>query len=82
MPLIPLPPIAPLACDMWRTSLFVILVHHRAAALGDPLGGCTLTPELYAHLTYMVKGLAPTLLLLEGGYNLDVTARWVNSVRR
>nr|XP_057940941.1 histone deacetylase 6 [Doryrhamphus excisus]XP_057940942.1 histone deacetylase 6 [Doryrhamphus excisus] len=42
------------------------------AARGDPLGGYSVTPEGYAHLTHMLMSLAGgrVLLILEGGYNL------------
>nr|XP_019569862.1 PREDICTED: histone deacetylase 6 isoform X3 [Rhinolophus sinicus] len=42
------------------------------AARGDPLGGCQLSPEGYAHLTHLLMGLASgrIILILEGGYNL------------
>lgn len=42
------------------------------AARGDPLGGCQLSPEGYAHLTHQLMGLANgrIILILEGGYNL------------
>nr|XP_048317317.1 histone deacetylase 6 isoform X1 [Myodes glareolus] len=42
------------------------------AAQGDPLGGCQVTPEGYAHLTHLLMGLASgrIILILEGGYNL------------
>ncbi|XP_006171993.1 histone deacetylase 6 isoform X2 [Tupaia chinensis] len=42
------------------------------AARGDPLGGCQVSPEGYAHLTHLLMGLANgrVLLILEGGYNL------------
>ncbi|KAL6033332.1 hypothetical protein STEG23_009974 [Scotinomys teguina] len=42
------------------------------AAQGDPLGGCQVTPEGYAHLTHLLMGLANgrVILVLEGGYNL------------
>ncbi|XP_036126798.1 histone deacetylase 6 isoform X1 [Molossus molossus] len=42
------------------------------AAWGDPLGGCQLSPEGYAHLTHLLMGLASgrIILILEGGYNL------------
>ncbi|KAM4818742.1 protein deacetylase HDAC6 isoform 2-T3 [Thomomys bottae] len=42
------------------------------AAQGDPLGGCQVSPECYAHLTHLLMGLANghTILILEGGYNL------------
>ncbi|KAG2455348.1 HDAC6 deacetylase, partial [Polypterus senegalus] len=43
------------------------------AARGDPLGGCLVTPECYAHMTHMLLGLAggQVLVVLEGGYNLS-----------
>lgn len=28
------------------------------AARGDPLGGCLVTPECYAHMTHLLLGLA------------------------
>ncbi|KAF7296147.1 Histone deacetylase clr3 [Mycena kentingensis (nom. inval.)] len=42
------------------------------AARGDQLGECDVTPEGYAHMTYMLAGLANGRLVvaLEGGYNL------------
>ncbi|XP_037368324.1 histone deacetylase 6 isoform X2 [Talpa occidentalis] len=42
------------------------------AARGDPLGGCQVSPEGYAHLTHLLMGLAGgrIILVLEGGYNL------------
>ncbi|XP_030049781.1 protein deacetylase HDAC6 isoform X3 [Microcaecilia unicolor] len=42
------------------------------AARGDPLGGCLVTPEGYAHMTHLLLGLAGgrVVLVLEGGYNL------------
>ncbi|XP_023573557.1 histone deacetylase 6 isoform X2 [Octodon degus] len=42
------------------------------AAQGDPLGGCQMSPEGYAHLTHLLMGLANgrIILILEGGYNL------------
>ncbi|XP_015102762.1 histone deacetylase 6 isoform X5 [Vicugna pacos] len=42
------------------------------AARGDPLGGCQVSPEGYAHLTHLLMGLANghIILILEGGYNL------------
>ncbi|XP_015262012.1 PREDICTED: histone deacetylase 6-like [Gekko japonicus] len=43
------------------------------AARGDPLGGCLVTPECYAHMTHLLSGLAggKLALVLEGGYNLE-----------
>ncbi|XP_048450003.1 histone deacetylase 6-like, partial [Rhincodon typus] len=42
------------------------------AARGDPLGGCEVTPECYAHMTHMIMCLAGgrVVFALEGGYNL------------
>uniref|UniRef100_A0A8C8SUH0 Protein deacetylase HDAC6 n=1 Tax=Pelusios castaneus TaxID=367368 RepID=A0A8C8SUH0_9SAUR len=42
------------------------------AARGDPLGGCLVSPECYAHMTHLLLGLATgrVVLVLEGGYNL------------
>ncbi|XP_075395011.1 protein deacetylase HDAC6 [Tenrec ecaudatus] len=42
------------------------------AARGDPLGGCQVSPDGYAHLTHLLMGLANgrIILILEGGYNL------------
>ncbi|XP_013363619.1 PREDICTED: histone deacetylase 6 isoform X2 [Chinchilla lanigera] len=42
------------------------------AARGDPLGGCQMSPDGYAHLTHLLMGLANgrIILILEGGYNL------------
>lgn len=42
------------------------------AADGDPIGQCRVTPEGFAHMTAMLKPVAPLVLLLEGGYNLQV----------
>uniref|UniRef100_A0A8C5RWE8 Protein deacetylase HDAC6 n=1 Tax=Laticauda laticaudata TaxID=8630 RepID=A0A8C5RWE8_LATLA len=43
------------------------------AARGDPLGGCLVTPECYAHMTHLLLGLAggKVAIVLEGGYNLE-----------
>ncbi len=43
----------------------------------DPLGGMRLTDESYARLTSLVKGIAPIVSVLEGGYHLDALARSV-----
>ncbi|XP_068104737.1 histone deacetylase 6 isoform X3 [Hyperolius riggenbachi] len=42
------------------------------AARGDPLGGCRISPEGYAHMTHLLMGLASgkVVVILEGGYNL------------
>ncbi|KAJ7647266.1 histone deacetylase complex protein [Roridomyces roridus] len=43
------------------------------AAAGDELGECFVSPAGYAHMTYMLGGLAGgrMVVALEGGYNLD-----------
>ena len=43
------------------------------AARGDPLGGCKVSPEMYAHMTHHLSALAngKIILMLEGGYNLN-----------
>ncbi|XP_076117817.1 protein deacetylase HDAC6-like isoform X2 [Mytilus galloprovincialis] len=45
-------------------------------AKGDNLGNYRLSPELFGHMTSMLKGLAhgKIILALEGGYNLDMTS--------
>jgi len=42
------------------------------AARGDPLGECDVTPACYGRLVEPLAALAPCVLCLEGGYNLDV----------
>lgn len=42
-----------------------------------PAGGCAISPACFANMTYMLQGVAPVMMLLEGGYNLDATAKWV-----
>lgn len=43
------------------------------AALGDPLGGCKISPAGYGHMTQMLCSLAGgrVVVALEGGYNLS-----------
>ncbi|XP_050461613.1 histone deacetylase 6 isoform X2 [Cataglyphis hispanica] len=43
------------------------------ACVGDPLGGCLVSPELYGHLTHWLSSLANgrIILSLEGGYNIN-----------
>lgn len=53
------------------------------AVKGDPIGKCRVTPACFGYMTHMLIGLgAPLALLLEGGYNLDMTARSVASCLR
>ncbi|KAL4226056.1 Histone deacetylase domain [Mactra antiquata] len=42
------------------------------AAIGDPLGGCKVTPAGYGHMTHMLSSVANgrVVVVLEGGYNL------------
>ena len=45
------------------------------AANGDPLGGFTVTPHGYHYMTKrLLEFKKPTLVALEGGYNLDAIA--------
>lgn len=46
------------------------------AAVGDPLGGCKVSPECYGILTHWLHALAGgrMVLCLEGGYNLNSIA--------
>lgn len=43
------------------------------AAIGDPLGGCKVTPEAYGHFTHWLSSLAngKIVICLEGGYNVN-----------
>ncbi|XP_035910446.1 histone deacetylase 6 isoform X1 [Anopheles stephensi] len=43
------------------------------AAIGDPLGGCRVTPEAYGHFTHWLSALAGgrIMVCLEGGYNVN-----------
>lgn len=43
------------------------------AAIGDPLGGCKVTPEAYGHFTHWLLSLANgrIVICLEGGYNVN-----------
>lgn len=43
------------------------------AAIGDPLGGCKVSPEAYAYFTHWLSSLANgrIILCLEGGYNVN-----------
>lgn len=47
------------------------------AAVGDPIGGCLVTPQGFAMMTYLLKSLAngKLMLALEGGYNVEAVAR-------
>lgn len=43
------------------------------AAIGDPLGGCKVTPEAYGYFTHWLSSLANgrVIICLEGGYNVN-----------
>ena len=45
----------------------------------DPLGGMELTEGSFARMTDLVKGIAPIVSVLEGGYNLEALAASVES---
>jgi histone deacetylase 6 len=60
----------------------VILSAGFDAALGDPLGGCRVTPAGYAHMVALLRPVAPLVVLLEGGYNLRATAESVEACVR
>ncbi|KAL2935753.1 Histone deacetylase 15 [Bienertia sinuspersici] len=51
---------------------FIIISAGFDAAIGDPLGGCNVSPAGYASMTHMLNTLAggKLLVILEGGYNL------------
>ncbi|MBW0460969.1 hypothetical protein O181_000684 [Austropuccinia psidii MF-1] len=55
---------------------FVIVSAGFDAAKFDPLGECDVTPEGFAHMTYMLSSLANgnLVLALEGGYHLEAIA--------
>lgn len=52
------------------------------AAEGDPIGGCHVSPQCYAHMAAGLQAHAPTVALLEGGYNLKATAACTESTVR
>ncbi|KAI1780603.1 putative histone deacetylase A [Hypoxylon cercidicola] len=54
------------------------------AADGDELGGCFVTPDCYAHMTYMLMSLAAgkVAVCLEGGYNLKAISDSALAVAR
>jgi histone deacetylase 6 len=63
-------------CEAFRPELTFVSAGFDAAE-GDPLGGCSVTPTGFAHMTAMLKALAggKLVLLLEGGYNLRSISR-------
>jgi histone deacetylase 6 len=54
------------------------------AALNDPIGACSVTPQGYEHMTYMLGQFAngKLVLALEGGYHLESVARSAVSCAR
>ena len=62
--------ILPVATE-FRPSIAIISAGFDAA-IGDPLGGCRVSPAGYAQMTAMTMSLCAgrVMLLLEGGYNL------------
>ncbi|GLC51515.1 hypothetical protein PLESTB_000510800 [Pleodorina starrii] len=55
------------------------------ALKGDPIGGCSCSPAVFAHLTHLLSGVAPRGglgLVLEGGYNLSATSAAVEGCLR
>lgn len=49
------------------------------AGVGDPLGKCCVTPEMFGHMTHLLKNLAggKMIMLLEGGYNFTTVSHSV-----
>ncbi|GAB5371869.1 hypothetical protein AAMO2058_001616900 [Amorphochlora amoebiformis] len=47
------------------------------SARGDPLGGCDISPNGFAHMTHALMGLAQgkVVMVLEGGYNLSAISQ-------
>jgi acetoin utilization deacetylase AcuC-like enzyme len=64
------------ALQQFRPSLLIISAGFDAHK-DDPLGGMRLTEESFAKMTEKVTGVAPTVSVLEGGYNLHALARSV-----
>ena len=52
------------------------------AADGDPMGGCHVSSAGFAHMTALLKAVAPLAVVLEGGYNLAATAAGVEATLR
>ncbi|KAI9655211.1 MAG: Histone deacetylase hda1 [Alyxoria varia] len=63
---------------------FVMISAGFDAAAGDPLGNCYVSPAGFAHMTHMLMRLANGRLVacLEGGYNLQATAKSFMSMTR
>ena len=55
------------------------------SAHGDPLGGCHVTPNGYAHMTSLLRSVTErgrVVVALEGGYNLVSIATCMEAVHR
>ncbi|XP_042878465.1 histone deacetylase 6-like isoform X3 [Penaeus japonicus] len=63
--------ILPVACQF--NPELVLVSAGFDAAVGDPLGGCKVSPECYGHMTKLLSCLAGgrVIIALEGGYNLN-----------
>ncbi|XP_066158655.1 histone deacetylase 6 isoform X2 [Euwallacea fornicatus] len=44
------------------------------AGINDPLCGYKVAPETFGHIVQMLKTVAPIIVALEGGYNLETTS--------
>jgi histone deacetylase 6 len=54
----------------FRPDLVIVSAGFDAMA-GDPVGNLSLTPDIYAYMSYQLKKQFKTVLALEGGYNLE-----------
>ncbi|XP_076299749.1 histone deacetylase 6 isoform X1 [Lasioglossum baleicum] len=63
--------VMPIACQ-FNPELILVSAGFDAC-IGDPLGGCLVSPELYGHLVHWLSSLANgrVILSLEGGYNIN-----------
>ncbi|XP_044741140.1 histone deacetylase 6 isoform X1 [Chrysoperla carnea] len=54
------------------------------AAVGDPLGQCNVSPEMFGHMAHMLKEVSESRLLffLEGGYNVTSVSHSVGMVAK
>jgi acetoin utilization deacetylase AcuC-like enzyme len=66
------------AADEFKPDLVIISAGFDAHK-DDPLGGMELTESSFGRMTELVKGIAPTVSVLEGGYNLEALARSVEA---
>ncbi|XP_054664615.1 histone deacetylase 6, partial [Grus americana] len=66
--------VLPVACQF--APQLVLVSAGFDAGRGDPLGGCLVSPQTFGLMTHLLGGLAGgrLVLILEGGYNLGVTA--------